>query len=130
MIILLIDDCIVVYRIYIMYREKKISSTNIEMNSSTRPSQQPSTNTPSSPTTKTAQPKTQVSFLDPSVSTTPNVPLSSYSKGMIVQAKYSGDGKYYRARIDDIQGNQFLVLYLDFSGSQEWVHSSGVKLVV
>jgi len=100
--------------------------------SSSPPTTNTTTNTTSPTTPKTAQPantnKPQVSFM----TQTPvsNVPLSAYSKGMIVQAKYSGDGKYYRARIDDIQGNQFLVLYLDFSGSQEWVHVSGVKLVV
>jgi len=91
-----------------------------------KPAQPPQQSTIMSQPTKPPGPKPQVSFVQPPA--TPNIPLASYTKGMIVQAKYSSDGKFYRARIDDIQGNQFLVSYLDFTGSQEWVHVSGVKM--
>jgi len=121
-------------------REKKNSTSNIEMtsNSTPKPAQSNSPPQQSMIQPKTAQPQPNnnpqnvtktVSFTaQPQPQTATPAPASSYSKGMIVQAKYSGDNKFYRARIDDIQGNQFLVSYLDFTGSQEWVHVSAVKL--
>jgi len=121
-------------------REKKTSSSNIELTS--QPTSSPKPQQSSSPPQQSmiqprvAQENPQnvtktVSFTaqpQPAQQSTIIAPASSYSKGMIVQAKYSGDNKFYRARIDDIQGNQFLVSYLDFTGSQEWVHVSAVKL--
>jgi len=125
-------------------REKKVSSSNIEMTSqSPKPSQNNSPPQNNQPQQSMIQPRAlapnnnpqnvtkTVSFTaQPQAQTTTTpAPASSYSRGMIVQAKYSGDNKFYRARIDDIQGNQFLVSYLDFTGSQEWVHVSAVKLI-
>ncbi len=51
-----------------------------------------------------------------------------FTTGMMVKAKYSGDGEFYAARIEDIQDNQYLVAYVDFANDQEWLPSSSLKL--
>jgi len=48
-------------------------------------------------------------------------PPPQFAKGSMIQAKYTQDGKFYRARVDDIQGTQYLVTYVDFGGEQEWL---------
>lgn len=47
--------------------------------------------------------------------------------GDTVQAKYSLDGKFYPAVIDDIQHGYYLVYYPSFQSYQEWVPLADVK---
>lgn len=47
--------------------------------------------------------------------------------GATVQAKYSQDGYYYRAVVDDVQNGHALVRYIDHGEDQEWVPFSSVK---
>lgn len=42
-------------------------------------------------------------------------------------AMYSGDGKYYRAKIVDVKNGRYLVHYVDFGDSKEWVQKSGLR---
>lgn len=53
-----------------------------------------------------------------------NVP----QKGQFVMAKYSRDGQFYQAKIDDVQGNQYLVSFLEYPNSQEWVSGAAIKV--
>jgi hypothetical protein len=47
--------------------------------------------------------------------------------GMQCQAKYSGDGRFYRAVIDDVRMDDYLVRYVDFGNESEWVSASSLK---
>jgi len=57
----------------------------------------------------------------------PPPPPKGFEKGSTVQAKYTQDGQFYRARVDDIQGTQYLVSYVDFGGEQEWLPLESLK---
>jgi hypothetical protein len=48
--------------------------------------------------------------------------------GMQCQAKYSKDGKFYRAVIDDIRVDDCLVRYVDFGNDSEWVPLSSLRM--
>jgi hypothetical protein len=59
---------------------------------------------------------------------TPPAASPQFKIGQRCQAKYSGDGKYYRAVIDDIRLDDYLVRYVDFGNDSEWVSVSSLKL--
>jgi len=49
-------------------------------------------------------------------------------RGMSVMARYSGDGREYRAVIEDIRpGPQYLIRYIDFGNDKEWLPVSCVR---
>jgi hypothetical protein len=48
--------------------------------------------------------------------------------GEIVLARYSRDGRFYRARVVDFTGTQLCVFYVDY-GNKEWVNDSDVRAV-
>jgi hypothetical protein len=50
-----------------------------------------------------------------------------FTVGMQCQAKYSADGRFYKAVIEDSQQGQFLVHYVDFGEDREWVPASSLK---
>jgi len=47
--------------------------------------------------------------------------------GAKVQARYSGDGKFYPGTVTDMQNGQVLVQYNDFGGDSEWLPYNSVK---
>mmetsp|Transcript_29929 Transcript_29929/g.42066 ORF Transcript_29929/g.42066 Transcript_29929/m.42066 type:complete len:351 (-) Transcript_29929:67-1119(-) len=53
---------------------------------------------------------------------------SGFSKGMQCQAKYTGDGQYYKAFIKDVNThtNQYLVSYPEY-GTDEWLPVTSLK---
>jgi len=54
-------------------------------------------------------------------------PPTSFAIGQFIMARYTGDGKYYRAKIDDIQAGQYLVNYVEFANSCEWLPANAVR---
>ncbi len=59
------------------------------------------------------------------VSRTPPPP-PKWRQGDMVMSKWSGDGQYYRARIDAVNVNNYLVNYVDF-GTTEWRHATDLN---
>jgi hypothetical protein len=58
----------------------------------------------------------------------PRAPAApQFSVGMVCQAKYSADGRFYRANIEDFQNGQYLVHYVDFGQDREWLPASSLK---
>ena len=53
--------------------------------------------------------------------------LDGRSIGDTVKAKYSQDGKFYSAIIDDIQHGFYLVRYPEYNGFQEWVATANIQ---
>jgi len=53
----------------------------------------------------------------------------SFGVGTVCEAKYSADGVFYKARIDEIQDGNFLVAYVEFGGQQEWLPLSDLKMI-
>lgn len=49
-----------------------------------------------------------------------------FAVGQTVQAKYSADGKWYKAQIKALKGNEYQVLYLDY-GNTEFVTAGSVR---
>ncbi len=47
-------------------------------------------------------------------------PAKSFTVGAICQARWSADDRYYKARIEQVHGTQFLVNYIDFGNETEW----------
>jgi hypothetical protein len=89
----------------------------------------------SSPSSQPASPASTSSFVSQQSSSPPNAnrparPVPSqnqFTVGMQCQAKYSGDGMYYRAVIDSVQNGQYLVRYPDFGNDSEWLPASSLK---
>jgi hypothetical protein len=48
--------------------------------------------------------------------------------GQIVVARFSKDGRFYRARVVDYSETQFCVFYVDY-GNKEWVNGSDVRVI-
>lgn len=59
----------------------------------------------------------------------PPRPSPQFTVGMQCQAKYSQDGRFYRAVIEDSQQGQYFVHYLDFGEDREWVPASSLKWI-
>ncbi len=56
-------------------------------------------------------------------------PEAQFTVGQVVNCQYSADGNYYRGRIEMIQGNQYLVSYMDFGNQSEWRPASALKMI-
>jgi len=59
----------------------------------------------------------------------PGALARSFTVGTMCQAMWSGDSQFYRARIEDISGNNYLVSYVDFGDQQEWVTRGRLRTV-
>jgi hypothetical protein len=51
---------------------------------------------------------------------------SKFKVGEIHNAKYSGDGQFYRAKILAVDGKKYQVDYLDYPGSEEWLDEADI----
>jgi hypothetical protein len=51
---------------------------------------------------------------------------TSITVGTRVMATYSGDGKPYRAIVDQVRPGQYLVRYIDFGNETEWLPANKI----
>jgi len=67
-------------------------------------------------------PVAQPSFRGPA----PGAP-TQFTVGMQCQARFTADDRFYNATIEDFQNGHYLVHYVDFGDSREWLAPSSLK---